>query len=358
MIGRGLHVAEKAWRWWLSEFGTLLPQAYLRRLRPSRLTILLKAGEAITEIAVMAGEKRLFQEGIPHPDAPEQTVGRLRDVVDAAIRARRVDVIGVIPEHERLTRPLVLPLAAKAHLGEAVRYQIERLSPFKADNTLYDIKQPEGGGRANELRLELTIVSKALVGQFRERGGGFGLHIDHFAAEASNGGTLERLAFAGEPALRRKTPLEMKVLAAAASILTASLVLVPIVGKWEQAAALEKEVRTLKPKAEQVLKVQGERDKIVARRAQMVGLKKAALPPIAVLSRLSENLDDQTFLFDVRMERATITIAGMSSDASKLAQRLGTIEGFKSVKFSGPVTRDVQSARDRFTLILEVATSS
>jgi general secretion pathway protein L len=358
MMGWGLHIAEKAWRWWLSEVVTLLPQAYLKRLGSSRLTILLKPGEAITEIAVMAGEKRVFRERVSYPDAPVEALSRLRDVVNAATKGRRVNVIGVISNHQSLTRPLVLPLAAKAHLGETVRYQIDRLSPFKADNTLYGIKQPKSDGQANELRLELTIVSKALVDEFRERSAKFGFQIDHFATETSDGGALETLAFAGERASRGKTALEMKVLAAVACILAVSLVLVPIVGKWEQATALEKDVRTLKPKAEQVLKMQGERDRIVARRAQMVGLKKASLPPIAVLSRLSEILDDQTFLFDMRMDRGTVTIAGMSFDASKLAQRLGTIEAFKSVKFSGPVTRDVQSARDRFTLILEMAASS
>jgi len=358
MIGWGLHVAEMAWRWWLSEFVTLLPRAYLSRLRSSRLTLLLKSSEAITQIAVMAGDRRLFQDRLPYPDAPAEVLGRLRDAVEAATKGKRLEVIGVISERQSLVRPLVLPLVAKAYLGEAVRYQIERLSPFKADNTLYDVKQQERRGPANELRLDLTIVSKALVEQFRERGANFGFRIDHFAIEAADGGALQRLAFAGEPASRGKTALELKWLIAAVCILAASLVLVPIIGKWEQAAALEKEVRALKPKAELVLKMQSERDKIVARRAQMVGLKKATLSPIAVLSKLSEILDDETFLFDMRMERATITIAGMSSDASKLAQRLGTIEAFKSVKFSGPVTRDVQAARDRFTLILEMAASS
>jgi len=355
---QGLHIAEKAWRWWLSEFLALLPQAYLKRLVSSRLALLLKPSEAITEIAVMTSEKRLLQETIPYPDAPEEALRRLRDVIDAATRRKRVDVIGVIPERQSLTRPLTLPFAAKAHVDEAVRYQIERVSPFKADNTLYDIKQLEGGAGANELRLKLTIVSKSSVAELNERSAKFGLRIDHFAIEAPDGGALETLAFAGESAPRGKMSLEAKALLAAAFILAASLVFVPIVGKWEQAKALEKEVSTLKPKAEQVLKLQSERDKIVARRAQMISLKKAALPPIAILSKLSELLDDQTFLFDMRMDRAAITISGLSVDASKLAQQLGTIELFKSVKFSGPVTRDVQSARDRFTLILEMAAPS
>jgi general secretion pathway protein L len=357
MIRQSLLLAETAWRWWLSEFLTLLPRAYLKRLVSSRLTLLVRPSDAITEIAVLASDRRLLQEAIAYPDASEEARSRLRHAIDAATRGKSFDVIGVIPESQSLARPLTLPLAAKAHLEEAVRYQIERISPFKADNTLYDIKQLESDRAADELRLKLTIVSRDSVTELEERSANFGFRIDHFAIEAADGGALETLAFKSQSASRAKGPLETMALLAAASILTASLLIVPIFSKWKGAEALEKEISIFKPKAEQVLKLRSEREKVIALRAQVIGLKRAALPPVAVLTKLSELLDDQTFLFDMRMEGAAVTISGLSSDASKLAQRLGTIEAFKSVKFSGPVLRDPQSARDRFTLILEMAAS-
>jgi general secretion pathway protein L len=239
-----------------------------------------------------------------------------------------------------------------------VRYQIERISPFKADNTLYDIKQLQSDRAADELRLKLTVVSKDSVTELEERSASFGLRIAHFAIETATDGALETLVFKSQSASHAKVRLETKALLVAASILTASILLVPIIGKWRGAEVLEKEVGLLRPKAEQVLKLQREREKVIALRAQVIGLKKAALPPVAVLSKLAELLDDQTFLFDMRMEGAAVTMSGLSSDASKLAQRLGAIEAFKSVKFSGPVLRDPQSARDRFTLILEMAAPS
>jgi general secretion pathway protein L len=358
MIGQSLLLAEKAWRWWLSELLALFPRAYFKRLVPLRLTLLLRPSDAITKIAVMAGDRRLLEESIDHPDASAETLSRLRGVIDGATRGKSFEVVGVFPESQSLARPLTLPLAAKGHLEEAVRYQIERISPFKADNTLYDIKQLGSDRGANELRLKLTIVSKDSVTELEKRAASFGFRIDRFAVEAADGSAVETLAFNSQSASRAKLPLEAKALFAAALVLTATLLLVPIISKWKEAEALEKEVSVLKPKAEQVLKLQGERDKTIALRAQVIGLKKAALPPVAVLSKLSELLDDQTFLFDMRMEGATVTISGLSSDASKLAQRLGAIEVFKSVKFSGPVLRDPQSARDRFTLILEKAASS
>jgi len=239
-----------------------------------------------------------------------------------------------------------------------MRYQIERISPFKADNTLYGIKLLESDPHINELHLKLSIVSRVLVDDLKTRGARLGFPIDGFAIESADGGALEALAFSAQGTAVRKLPLTTRALLAASLVFLASLLLVPILGKWKRGEALEKEVALLKPKADQVLKLGSERDRIIALRARVISLKRASPPPIAILSKLSELLDEESFLSELRMEGAMVTISGLSADASKLAQRLGAIDAFKSVKFSGPVTRDVQAARDRFTLILELAASS
>ena len=286
MIKQSLLLVERAWRWWLSEFLSLLPRTYLRRFASSRLTLLLRPGDAVTEIAVMAGDRCLRQEAIAHPDASDEALSRLRDIIDAETRGESFDVIGIIPESQSLARLLTLPHAAKAHLEEAVRYQIERISPFKADNTLYDIKQLESDRAANELRLKLTILSKDSATALERLSANFGCRIDHFAIEAAGGGALETLSFKSQSASRAKVSLEAKALLVAVSILAVSLLLVPIFSKWKAAEVLEKEVGVFKPKAEQVLKLRSERESIIALRAQVIGLKKAALQPIAVVSRL------------------------------------------------------------------------
>jgi general secretion pathway protein L len=354
MMAQAQFLIEKAWRWWLSEFLNLLPLAYFKRLTRRRLTLLIKSSEAMTKIAVTDGDQGLVLEA----SASEETLSELKDAIPAATKGKRCDVIGVIPDQQCLIRPLALPLAAKGHIEEFVRYQIDRISPFKADNTLYGIKLMESNPHANEVHLNLSIVSRALVEDLEARGTQLGFPIDGFAVESADGGALETIAFSAQGTAVRKVPHATKALVAASLVLLASLLFVPILAKWKRGEALEKEIALLKPKAEQVLKLGQERDRIIALRARVIGLKRASLPPIAVLSKLSELLDAESYLFDLRMEGATVTISGLSVDASKLAQRLGAVDAFKSVKFSGPVTRDAQAARDRFTLILELSAPS
>ncbi len=351
-------LAERAWRWWLSEFLALLPQVDLRRFASPRLILWLRPGDEITEIAVTANDRCLVQDAIAYPAASEEALSCLHDAIDTATKGKRLAVIGLIPERQSLARPLSLPLAAEAHLDEAVRYQIERISPFKGENTLYDISVLTRDRVADELRIKVTIVSKAFIEEFEERGASLRFPIDRFAIETTDGGALERVAFKSQSAGRARFSFETMALLATAVILIVTLLLVPIISKLKRVEALERGVSLLKPKADQVMKLRSERDRIVALRARVIGFKKASLPPLAVLSKLSELLDDGSFLLDCRMEGALVTMSGLSSDASKLAQRLSAMEAFKSVKFSGPVTRDPRSARDRFTLVIEVASPS
>jgi general secretion pathway protein L len=352
-----LLLVESAWRWWLAELVSLVPRGWLEWLISPRVTLLLRPeGDAITEIVVMRGDTCLMRQSVV--DGSQETPTRLREAIAAATGGKSFDVVGVIPENRTLVRPLALPLAAESHLREAVHYQIERISPFRPDNTLYDIAKMASDRAADEVRLALTVVAGDFVGELEQRGAQLGFRIDRFASEAVGSGVLRTLDFKSKSASRGKVSLETKALFAAAFVLTVSLLIVPIIGKWKEAELLETEIEAVRPKAEQVLKLQAESERIVALRAQVIGLKKAAPPPVAVLAKLSELLDDQTYLFDMRMEGAVVTVSGLSSDASKLAQRLGGIDVFKTVRFSGPVLRDLQTARDRFTLVLEMAVLS
>src|SRR5262249_7665335 len=153
------------------------------------------------------------------------------------------------PDEQRLVRSLTLPLAARGHVEEAVRYQIERVSPFKPDNTLYGIKLLDSDPRSNELHLKLSIISRALVYDLKARGARLGFPIDGFAVESDGDVALEALAFSAPGTAAQKMPLGTKALLAASVVLFASLLLVPTVGKWNRGEALENEVALLKPKA-------------------------------------------------------------------------------------------------------------
>ena len=102
---QSLFLAERAWRWWLSEFLGLLPQVYLRRFASPRLILWLRPGDEVTEIAVTANDKCMVQEAIAHPAVSDQALSRLQDTIYTATKGKRLAVIGLIPERQSLARP-------------------------------------------------------------------------------------------------------------------------------------------------------------------------------------------------------------------------------------------------------------
>jgi hypothetical protein len=179
-----------------------------------------------------------------------------------------------------------------------------------------------------------------------------------FAAEADGPQGFEMVSFAGHERKPRSFPVRYRALLAACALLAVTLVAAPIVSTHLALAVIEEEAARLKPQAEQAAKLKGARDTQVALLTKAIALKRAAPSPLALLARLSEALDDQSFLAELRLEGTALTLSGLSSDASGLAQRLGGMPDFKAVKFSGPVTRDAGGARDRFTLVLELRPQS
>jgi general secretion pathway protein L len=343
----------EVWRWWLGEFLALLPALPFHRYLPQRRVLLLRAHSSETELAVVRGGTVEWMAQIAHPASAGEASG-LRAGLEANSRGLAGAAMAVLPREAVLQAQLCLPQAAARHLGDAASYQIERLSPFPPANTLYAIGASKSDG-PDEIAADILIVRRDFVEEIEARAGALGLGAIAFAVEAEEPGGLQRIAFAGRQAPSAARPWSTRVLVAAAALLAATLLLAPIVSKTMALAAIEDEAQRLKPQAGEAAKLRGTRDKQLKLLAKAATLRRATPAPLAILAKLSAALDDGSFLTELRLEGTALTISGLSADASALAQRLGGVPEFKAVKFSGPVTREPQAARDRFTLQLELA---
>ena len=288
----------------------------------------------------------------------DASAAELRTFVEAKYRGLLGSATALLgPEHV-LKAVLHLPKAAAHHLDETVSFQIERISPFLPSNTLYAVKpgaEHEAGG---EIAAEVFITARDFVDGLKERARSLGLGEVAFAIEDDGTGKLDWLSFAAQQRQSGRVQLGCRVLWAALVFFGASLVAAPMASKSRALDAMGQEIARLKPQAEAAGKMRAERDKRFALVTKVAALKRTAPPPLLILAKLSAAFDDQSFLFDFRLEGASLTISGVSGDASLLAQMLGAMPDFKSVKFVGAVMRDPQTPRDRFTLALELAPSS
>ena len=343
-----------AWRWWLREFSEMLQALPLPKLLPARRHLLLRATPLETELTVVSAGTCEWRQCLAHP-ADDASAAELRASVKAKYRSLLGSPTALLGPEQVLKAVLHLPKAAARHLSEAVSYQIDRLSPFLPSNTLYAVRPGAEHEARGEIAAEVFITARDFVDGLKERARSLGLGEVAFAIEDDGIGGLEWLTFATQQRQSDRVQLSYRVLGAALVFLGGSLVAAPMVSKSRALDAMGQEIARLKPQAEAAGKLRTEHEKRAALLTKVAALKRTAPPPLLMLAKLSAALDDQSFLFDLRLESGSLTISGVSSDASLLAQKLGAMPDFRSVKFVGAVTRDPQTPRDRFTLALELA---
>src|SRR3712207_3424378 len=96
-------------------------------------------------------------------------LGRLQlgagDLLDpgSILKGRRASdrVVLGIPPGELLERLLVLPLAAERDLAQVMRYEMDRFTPFRADELYWTVAVKQRDRAGGKLQILLSLVPKA-----------------------------------------------------------------------------------------------------------------------------------------------------------------------------------------------------
>src|SRR6476620_6043460 len=153
-------LAARFFGWWLGGPRASIPPV-LRRLvagRRRRLYLLLR--DEVTELYEESGGKpRIF--GSLEQDAPEAAarvlLQRLQD------KGPWAEILAVIPAERALRRRLQLPMAVAENLRESIGFDIDRLTPFRAEEVVYQTRIAGMDRQRAQITCELTVVPRATV---------------------------------------------------------------------------------------------------------------------------------------------------------------------------------------------------
>ncbi|WP_203323465.1 PilN domain-containing protein [Pseudoxanthomonas beigongshangi] len=261
----------------------------------------------------------------------------------------------LLPADAVLRRPLVLPAAAADRLRDVVRFEIDRQTPFGADDVCYDasLRQRREDG---QLEVDLIVIPRA--------------RFD--AALAPLGGLASELAGVDVAALQG-TPLGVNLLAPAERrirqapmrgwhLILASLALVAVVfAAWtildNRRNAADEFETALRTRTEQARRVAAQRQQLVDLVEGMNALERTrAQRPTAVevLDELSRRLPDGTHLEKMSIEGDRLVVIGLSQEASSLVAKLQGSPLWRSPALSGALQPDQTRRRDRFTLTAQL----
>jgi general secretion pathway protein L len=345
--------------WWFSELQGMVPERLSRLLSPPVDELVLEpvGDRLVLRRRSTAGERELGAVDLDLDD-PDLAKASLRPLL-AGLDLRRMAVALRVPADRALRKLVDLPAAAEENLRQVLSFEMDRLTPFAADNVYYDVRVLSRDAESRRIRTELTVLPRAAVDPTVAALRRLGLQAD--AVALPRGSDSKRppwrvpLSNGGD---RRRIPWLPLILLALAALMLAAAVWVALDRRQQRLDALQRAVASARAEADESRRLQEEIARLSNEGDFIVDRKRERPPAVEVLNEITHALPDDTWLYRLRLIEGELQTFGYSPNASAL---IGLIEGsplFASAQFRAPLTRDPRIDAEQFHIAFRVERES
>jgi general secretion pathway protein L len=357
-----LEQVRRAWRasplpsffaWWGGE---------LAALAPARWRGWFGGGAAWHLLERVDGEWRLRRDGSPEVlaqwsdelDAPTQQVA----LADGLRGVDREDLrlALCLPPPIVLRRSLLLPAAARDTLRQVGAFEMDRQTPFRAEQVRYDIRELNAPAPAGRLAAELVAVPRGTLDPLLARLHQLGIAVDAVDLAAGDGRTGVNL-LPPEQAPRRAHPRQRLNMALAAAIVVLAIL---SLGEWlhNRRSALEQmqaQVETMRGEAQQVAALRQQLQDNAGAAGFLAERKKNTVGALAVLQDLSQRLPNTAWLERMSIDNTgQVGFQGQSPQAARLVDALKDSTVISNPNFQGTIQADPQTGKERFYMVAQL----
>lgn len=272
--------------------------------------------------------------------------------IEAALRGRAIELD--LRSERFVFKPLELPSRATEFLEGVVRSQVDRLTPWSADEAAFGFTAPAEAGPG---RIAVTVAATAkamllpLAGAFRP----LGVHAITMRTALPDDETVPAVTILKENTARifdvGATRRILTIVLACALVLSAAAsVLASVVGDHlqEREDALTHEIARRRAAIFGAANARGDpktrAEDALARR------KNQSASAVIGLEILSKILPDDTYVTELHIDGAKLRIVGITQDAPRLIRLIETTQHFRKASFFAPITRRRSESGDRFSI--------
>ncbi len=240
-------------------------------------------------------------------------------------RTARAAGAAALTPHWLLSRELTLPLAAARDLQAVLRFEMDRLTPFNADELFWGVST-QSQDRAQELlRLRLAIVPRAPVVALR----------DWLAGQKLAPGWIEHGGGAFRSVPARHALAARPRLTPCTRCLALACLAVPFI---RQQLALNAGAALVAERAPAAHIALGLRAQLAAAASGRTAIEAARRQgdALQILAALTQALPDDTWLADLSLKSGSLTMDGQSANAAKLIALLAAVPELQNPSFTAP----------------------
>jgi general secretion pathway protein L len=335
--------------WWGGELATFVPAGWRGRLDGDRLVVDLGDGEA--RFTRVVGGRSLALGSFPAEPGRADAARRLLTGIPLA----DTPVVLRLGGGQAVAKSVNLPLAAEENLSEVLAFEMERLTPFRAEQVHFAYAVAERRTADRSIRVDLVVVPRDGLAAARDLLLDWGIPVDRVQAlppaPALELAPAEWRRAAG-PSRRRQAAL-----AIATAVLAAAAIVSPLLHDTLALKSAEAQVASLRPAADAVLKLQVEIDGWASGAQRVARLKREAPSATRLLDEFTRLLPDDTWVSQFNLVDGTVELQGTTASASALVGMLEASKAVAKVRFRTPITSDPLTKLERFELAVELRRS-
>lgn len=283
-------------------------------------------------------------------EAQTAQFNRLRHAIDDPM-ARTVFCI---PADRVLTRTLSLPVAAEDNLRQVLGFEMDRQTPFKAEQVYFDSRVIGHDASGRNARVELVLIPRAKLDQ-------------ELAALPAGAADLDGVdSWRGEPGAGRHhtnlLPPERRArrrnLRVPLSLGLGALALILLVLNMNE--SLSNRAAAVEAMRAQVAKANGEAKQVAALKKTLADSidganfltdrKRKGPLTVALIEDLTKRLPEDAYLERLQIENKQVQLQGQAQEAAKLIALLAASPCLGNPGFQGQVQPDPRTGKERFQI--------
>ena len=342
--------AGQFFKWWGEELRNAMPSRLRARLQYARRKLLVQIIDGEIVFSVDNAKSIQSLDAVPVDLDPRLQQQRIRDLL---LRHELVEVNRdlLLPEAVVLQTPVVMPLATEANLRQALAYEMDRHTPFSAEEIFYSWHNLTRDREAGQLHFELYVTPREAVESQVEQLNRLGLApagVDITTADGPMGINLlpETLR---HHVVNQQVRLNW-VIGAVAIFLMIFVMAQSLWLREHQVKVIGEAIDGVRAEAMAVQQIRKQIDDASEAAGFLQTRKIENGYKVEMLAELSGILPEDTYLDRLTMHKDTTQMQGKSGNAQSLIEIINNSSQFENASFRGPTRLDNRSGKEIFDL--------
>lgn len=342
--------AGRFFQWWGEELGKLMPAQFRARIQYARRRLLVQVNDGEIALNIADGGTIQSLDVLSSGQDSQLQQQRVRELLQQH-ELTEVNCDLLLSEADILCSEVTMPLAAEANLRQALAYEMDRHTPFQAEDVLYTWKIQNRDREAGQLHFQLIATPRLPVESQIEILKRFSLMPSGIDVNGPDG--LLGINLLPPEMRHRVVNRQARINWAMAAVTVVLLVFVMAQSLWlreHQIQNIEEAIESVRAEAMAVQQIRTQIEDASEAAGFLQGRKIQNGYKVEVIAELTRILPEDTYLDRLSVHAETTQMQGKSDNAQALIELINNSPHFENASFRGPTRLDNRSGKEIFDL--------